>query len=40
MQSLVRFFGVLITAAAFLSGCASFGKLSEGGAEMAQVPIT
>jgi len=40
MQSLVRFGGVLITAAVFLSGCASTGKLSEGGAEMAQVPIT
>ena len=40
MQSLVRFFGILITAAIFLNGCASFGKLSEGGAEMAQVPIT
>jgi len=40
MQSLVRFVGVLITAAVFLSGCANFGKLSEGGAEMAQVPIT
>jgi predicted enzyme related to lactoylglutathione lyase len=40
MQSLVRFVGVLITAAAFLGGCANFGKLSEGGAEMAQVPIT
>ena len=40
MQSLVRFFGVLITAAVFVSGCANFGKLSEGGVEMAQVPIT
>jgi len=40
MQSLVRFVSVLITAAVFLSGCASFDKLSEGGAEMAQVPIT
>jgi predicted enzyme related to lactoylglutathione lyase len=40
MQSLVRFVGVLITAAVFLGGCASYGKLSEGGAEMAQVPIT
>jgi predicted enzyme related to lactoylglutathione lyase len=40
MQSLVRYISVLITAAVFLSGCASTGKLSEGGAEMAQVPIT
>jgi len=40
MQSLVRFVGVLMTAAAFLGGCANFGKLSEGGAEMARVPIT
>jgi len=40
MQSLMRFGGVLITAAVFLGGCASSGKLSEGGAEMARVPIT
>jgi len=40
MQSLTRFVGVFITAAVFLSGCANLGKLSEGGAEMAQVPIT
>jgi predicted enzyme related to lactoylglutathione lyase len=40
MQSLIRFVGVLITAAVFLGGCASSGKLSEGGVEMAQVPIT
>jgi hypothetical protein len=40
MQSLIRFVGVLIAAAVFLGGCASSGKLSEGGAEMAQVPIT
>jgi predicted enzyme related to lactoylglutathione lyase len=40
MQSLVRFVGVLVTAAVFLGGCASSGKLSKGGAEMAQVPIT
>ena len=40
MQSLVRYIGILITAAVFLSGCANFGKLSEGGVEMAQVPIT
>jgi hypothetical protein len=40
MQSLVRFVGVLMTAAVFLGGCANIGKLSEGGAEMAQVPIT
>jgi predicted enzyme related to lactoylglutathione lyase len=40
MKSLVRFFGVLIAAAVFLSGCANIGKLSEAGVEMAQVPIT
>ena len=40
MQSLVRFFGVLIATVVFLSGCAYTGKLSEGGAEMAQVPVT
>jgi len=40
MQSIVRFVGVLVTAAVFLGGCASSGKLSKGGAEMAQVPIT
>jgi hypothetical protein len=40
MQSSARFLGILITAAVFLSGCANFGNLSEGGAEMAQVPIT
>jgi len=40
MQSLARYAGVLITAALFLSGCANYGKLSAGGAEMAQTPIT
>lgn len=40
MQSLLRFVGVLITAVVLPGGCASFDKLSEGGAEMAQVPIT
>ena len=40
MQSLIRFVGVLIVATVFLSGCANSGKLSEGGAEMAQIPIT
>ncbi len=40
MQTLVRFSAVLITAAVFLSGCANIGKLSEGGAELAQVPVT
>ncbi|HAJ92050.1 MAG TPA: hypothetical protein DCO71_05455 [Gammaproteobacteria bacterium] len=40
MQSLVRFAGVLIAAVVLLGGCASSGKLSEGGTEMAQVPIT
>lgn len=40
MKLLVRFVGVLIAAAVFLGGCASTGKLSEGGSEMAQVPVT
>jgi predicted enzyme related to lactoylglutathione lyase len=40
MQSLMRFTGVLIAAAVFMDGCANFGGLSKGGAEMAQVPIT
>ena len=40
MQALARFSAVLITAAVFLSGCANIGKLSEGGAELAQVPVT
>jgi len=40
MQSLLRFVGVLIAVAVFLNGCANIGKLSEGGVEMAQVPIT
>jgi len=40
MQSLIRFLAVLVTAAVFLGGCANTGKLSEGGVEMAQVPIT
>ncbi len=41
MQSFVRLVGVLImVSAAFLSGCANFGGLSEVGNEMAQVPVT
>jgi len=36
----MRLFSVSIIAAAFLMGCANFGKLSEGGAEMVQIPIT
>ncbi len=40
MQLSVRGIGVLITAAVFLGGCANVGKLSEGGVEMTQVPIT
>jgi hypothetical protein len=40
MQSLARYVGVLITAAVFLSGCANYGKLSAGGVEIAQTPIT
>ena len=40
MQSLIRFTGVLLTATVLLGGCATTSKLSEGGAEMAQVPVT
>jgi len=40
MQALVRYVGVVITATVFLGGCANYGKLSEGGVEMAQTPIT
>jgi predicted enzyme related to lactoylglutathione lyase len=40
MQSLVRLVGALLIAAAVLGGCANVNKLSKGGAEMAQVPIT
>jgi hypothetical protein len=40
MQSLARYAGVLISAAVFLSGCANYGKLSGGGVEIAQTPIT
>jgi predicted enzyme related to lactoylglutathione lyase len=40
MQSLARYASVLVTAVVFLSGCANYGKLSEGGVEMAQTPIT
>lgn len=40
MQVLVRFTGIAMATALFLSGCANLGKLSEGGAEMAQAPIT
>jgi predicted enzyme related to lactoylglutathione lyase len=40
MQLSVRIAGVLITAAVFLNGCANTGRLSEGGVEMTQVPIT
>lgn len=40
MRSLVRSVGILVTVTVFLSGCANFGKLSEAGVEMAQVPIT
>ena len=38
-QSIVRFAGVVMSAMVFPSGCSNFGKLSEGGAEMAQTPI-
>jgi predicted enzyme related to lactoylglutathione lyase len=40
MQSLVRYVGFLIIATVFLSGCANYGKLSGGGVEIAQTPIT
>jgi predicted enzyme related to lactoylglutathione lyase len=40
MQSLARVVGVILTLSAILGGCASSSKLSEGGAEMAQVPVT
>jgi len=40
MQSLTRVAGILLIISAILGGCASSSKLSEGGAEMAQVPVT
>jgi predicted enzyme related to lactoylglutathione lyase len=40
MRSLVRLVGVSIVAAGLLAGCANINKLSKGGVEMAQVPIT
>ncbi len=40
MQLLKRFVVVLIAASVLLGGCANFGTLSEGGLEMAQVPVT
>ncbi len=40
MQPLVRLVGVLLVAAGLLGGCANFNRLSKGGVEMAQVPIT
>jgi predicted enzyme related to lactoylglutathione lyase len=40
MKPLLYFVCVLMTAAVFISGCASFGKLSESGVEMALTPIT
>jgi uncharacterized protein len=40
MQSLARFVAFFFTATVFLSGCANYGKLSAGGAEIAQTPIT
>jgi hypothetical protein len=40
MQSLVRLVGVSIVAAVLLGSCANFDKLSKGGVEMEQVPIT
>ena len=40
MQLSVCCIGVLLTAAVMLGGCANVGKLSEGGVEMTQVPIT
>jgi predicted enzyme related to lactoylglutathione lyase len=40
MQSLARYVALLITATVFLSACANYGQLSEGGGGMAQTPIT
>jgi predicted enzyme related to lactoylglutathione lyase len=40
MQSLARYVALLITATVFLSACANYGQLSEGGVGMAQTPIT
>ncbi|MFV2056951.1 MAG: VOC family protein, partial [Thiohalomonadales bacterium] len=40
MQKITRFFGVLTIVAVTLGGCAHSGKMSQGGTEMAQVPVT
>lgn len=40
MRSLLRSTGILVVATIFLSGCASFGELSDAGVEIAQIPIT
>ena len=40
MQSLVRLVGASIAAVVLLGGCANVDKLSKGGVEMTQVPIT
>jgi len=40
IKSVMCFVGASITASVLLSGCAHFGKLSEVGTEMAQVPVT
>ena len=40
MQSAARFVGILVATVALLGGCANSGNLSEGGAEMAQTPVS
>jgi len=40
IQLTVRSIGILILTITFLSGCASFNKLSDRGVEMGQVPVT
>ena len=37
---MIRSIGILLITSTFLSGCASFNKLSDRGDEMAQVPVT
>ncbi len=39
MQSLIRLVGFLMLAAGSLNGCAGYTELSEGGVDMAQIPI-
>jgi len=40
MQSLPRFLSFLITVTVILGGCTNSGRLSKGGVEMAQTPVT